>query len=135
MFDVLANIFGTSKAVDNILHKDNGLASQVGGWIGRMNYTEEEKAEMRLRSGNLIISRLKALEPFKITQRIIVACVMAIWMLVGLIWLVSIVVGLSGIIEGLKDFVMQDFFAIPSGGVFLLYLTGGVFESARRKQD
>ena len=30
------------KVVDNVLDKDNGLISQVGGWIGRMNLTPEE---------------------------------------------------------------------------------------------
>tara|TARA_R110000744_G_C19118457_1_gene535644 strand:+ start:288 stop:698 length:411 start_codon:yes stop_codon:yes gene_type:complete len=30
------------KAVDNVLDKDNGLISQVGGWIGRMDLTPEE---------------------------------------------------------------------------------------------
>ena len=36
---------GTEKAVDNILDKDKGLLTQVGNWIGGMNYTEEEQAE------------------------------------------------------------------------------------------
>ena len=35
------------KAVDNILDKDKGLLTQVGNWIGGMNYTEEERAEMQ----------------------------------------------------------------------------------------
>ena len=30
------------KAIDNVLDKDNGLISQVGGWIGRMDLTPEE---------------------------------------------------------------------------------------------
>tara|TARA_R110000751_G_scaffold91926_1_gene180095 strand:+ start:1075 stop:1482 length:408 start_codon:yes stop_codon:yes gene_type:complete len=30
------------KVVDNVLDKDNGLISQVGGWIGRMDLTPEE---------------------------------------------------------------------------------------------
>lgn len=30
------------KAVDNILDKDNGLISQLGGWVGNMNLTDEE---------------------------------------------------------------------------------------------
>ena len=33
------------KVVDNVLDKDSGLLTQVGNWIGGMNYTEEEQAE------------------------------------------------------------------------------------------
>ena len=33
------------KAVDNVLDKDNGLLTQVGNWIGGMDYTDEERAE------------------------------------------------------------------------------------------
>jgi hypothetical protein len=43
----LSNLFGGKKAVDNILDKDNGLLTQVGGWIGNMNFTEEEKAKAK----------------------------------------------------------------------------------------
>ena len=33
--------------VENLLDKDNGLLTQVGNWIGGMNYTAEEQAESR----------------------------------------------------------------------------------------
>ena len=33
------------KVVDNVLDKDNGLLSQAGGWINRLSYTDQEKAE------------------------------------------------------------------------------------------
>jgi len=39
----------TKKAADNVLDKENGLLSQVGGWIGGMNFTAEERAEMNAR--------------------------------------------------------------------------------------
>ena len=37
---------GTDKVVDNVLDKENGLLTQVGGWIGNQNFTTEEAAEM-----------------------------------------------------------------------------------------
>lgn len=40
------NLIDTKKTVDNVMDKDNGLLSQVGGWIGGMNFTAEERAEM-----------------------------------------------------------------------------------------
>ena len=36
----------SDKAIDNVLDKDNGLLTQLGGWIGNQNYTEEDAAEM-----------------------------------------------------------------------------------------
>ena len=33
------------KIVDNVLDKDDGLLTQVGGWIGGQQYTDEEQAE------------------------------------------------------------------------------------------
>ena len=39
------NIFKSAKVVDDVFDKDKGLMTQVGNWIGGMNYTEEEKAE------------------------------------------------------------------------------------------
>ena len=43
---VLSFFGGSSKAVDNILDKDKGLLSQVGGYIGNLNFTTEEQAEL-----------------------------------------------------------------------------------------
>lgn len=36
------------KTVDNVFDKDNGLLTQVGGWIGGMQFTEEEQAEYKM---------------------------------------------------------------------------------------
>ena len=33
------------KTRDDLLDKNDGLVAQVGGWIGNMEYTDEEKAE------------------------------------------------------------------------------------------
>lgn len=41
-----SKLISTEKAVDNVLDKDNGLLTQVGGWIGNMNFTDEERAKM-----------------------------------------------------------------------------------------
>ncbi|MEE8288941.1 MAG: hypothetical protein V3R25_05965 [Nitrosomonadaceae bacterium] len=36
---------GGTKIVDDVFDKDKGLISQVGGWIGNMNLTDEEVME------------------------------------------------------------------------------------------
>jgi len=46
------SFLSTDKAIDNVLDKDNGLLTQVGGWIGNMNFTAEEQAEMNERMAN-----------------------------------------------------------------------------------
>lgn len=43
----LTSLF-TSKAkvIDDVFDKDSGLLSKTGEWIGNLNFTEEEKAEL-----------------------------------------------------------------------------------------
>jgi len=55
-----ANIFSSSKAVDNVLDKDNGLLSQAGSWIGGMNFTAEEQAEFNERVSEGVSAFVKA---------------------------------------------------------------------------
>ena len=50
-----SNLFSSSKAVDNVLDKDNGLLAQAGEWIGNMSYTDEEKAESRERLNQSLV--------------------------------------------------------------------------------
>ena len=49
----------SSKTVDNVMDKDNGLLAQVGGWIGGMNFTEEERAETNLKLADGISNFVK----------------------------------------------------------------------------
>ena len=41
-----STILSSSKSVDDILDKDNGLLAQMGGWVGNFNFTDEERSEM-----------------------------------------------------------------------------------------
>jgi len=51
MFGWLGSIFtSSSKSVDDILDKDNGLLTQVGGWVGNMNLTDEEVMENNIKT-------------------------------------------------------------------------------------
>jgi len=36
----------TPKIVDNVFDKDKGLLTQIGGWVGNQQFTEQERAEM-----------------------------------------------------------------------------------------
>lgn len=37
------------KVVDNVLDKNDGLLTQVGGWIGGMDFTDQERAEYNMK--------------------------------------------------------------------------------------
>jgi len=37
------------KVVDNVLDKDDGLLTQVGGWIGGLQFTDEEQAQYKMK--------------------------------------------------------------------------------------
>ena len=41
---ILDWITGAPKLVDNVFDKDKGLLTQVGGWIGHQQFTDEERA-------------------------------------------------------------------------------------------
>lgn len=43
------SFLSADKVADNLLDKDKGLLTQVGGWIGGMNFTAEERAEFNER--------------------------------------------------------------------------------------
>ncbi len=52
--------FWESKAVDNVLDKDNGLLTQVGSWIGNMDLTKEEIIEFNNKTVTSVQSFVKA---------------------------------------------------------------------------
>ena len=54
MWSKVVSFFSGTKAVDNVLDKDNGLLSQVGGWVGNMNFTDEEQAKMNVRMSDAV---------------------------------------------------------------------------------
>lgn len=146
------------KAADNVLDKDNGLATQFGGFINDLHYSDSEKAANNLIVVEFALQRLKALEPFKIVQRIIAFATLFMWATVGLnvlvaIWVNAIthksvtecnevnicVTTITGIDArtDLLTFAMSDYVFWPVICVFTLYCGGGVARYFRqdRKQD
>lgn len=141
------------KAADNVLDKDNGLATQFGGFINNLHYSDAEKAENNLTVIDFALKRLKALEPFKIVQRIIAFATLFLWVFVGLnvcvsIWVYAITKKTT-IIDGVQvvtgidartdfmTFAMSDYVFWPVICVFTLYCGGGVARYFRRdnKED
>ena len=130
---MVGRLFGTDKAVDNILDKDNGLLTQVGGWVGGLKHTEEEKAEDAQATRQWGLKQLEALEPFKVVQRILAFAAASLWIIVGLNVLLGIWFANPVTIQHLKEFAMSDYIFWPVISVFSLYFSGGVVNSLRKK--
>ena len=136
----LGKLFGTDKAVDNLLDKDKGLLVRTGGWVNDLSYTDAEKAENQLLVKQWGIKQLEALEPFKIVQRIIAFAVTSLWLIVGInvivaVWVEAIYPSIQ-VRERMIEFAMSDFVFWPVLAVLSLYMGGGTFQglSNRKKQ-
>lgn len=149
MANVFGKLFGTDKAVDNLLDKDKGLLVRAGDWVGNLNYTEEDQAEGRERTRTWGLQQLAALEPFKVVQRMLAFGTAGLWIFVALnvvvaIWLDALypdVLNAEGVVvksglhvkESMMQFAMSDYIFWPVLAVFSLYYSGGVVDSIRRK--
>ena len=143
----IGNLFGTEKAVNNIVDKDNGLLTQLGTGIGNLHYSDQEKANMRVTIMQTGLARLKALEPFKVVQRILAFMATFLWVFVGIncvgaIWYDALhkVYDTSGKLLSQTDvttpmlkFAMSDYVFWPVVTVYALYFSGGVIESIKNK--
>jgi len=136
---VLGNIFGTPKAVDHLINKDNGLLSQAGGWVGGLSYTDQEKAAGDKETKEWGLRALEALAPFKVVQRILAFASAGLWIFLCLnivlcIYIDAMTVTSSpgGDIRGTN--LTEPMFALansqyvfwPVCVVFALYFAGGV---------
>lgn len=127
-------LFGTEKAIDNIVDKDNGLLSQFGGWVGKMQFTEQERAEHDTQVRDWGIRQLDALSPFKVTQRILALTTAAVWVFMVVNIVVAMWLQASEVLNMLIQFATSQYVAWPTISVFALYFTGGVVDSWKRKQ-
>jgi len=125
-------LFGTEKAVNNLVDKDNGLLAQAGSWVGGLSYTDEEKAENNLLVKEWGLKQLDALQPFKIVQRIIAFSVLFLWAFVGVNYVLMLWVEHPKA-QGLLDFALSDFVFWPTLAVLSLYCGGGTLNSFKSK--
>lgn len=125
-------LFGTDKAIDNIVDKDNGLIAKAGGYIDRLSFTDEEKAEHRLKVQQWGLKQLEALAPFKVVQRILAFNISLIWSVVAINVLVAVWVGDEQIKADLLEFAFSDYVFWPVTVCFGLYFGGGLIESIRK---
>jgi len=141
MMGFLGRLFGTEKAVDNLLDKDEGLLVRAGGWANDLHHSDAEKARDALEVRQWGIKQLEALGPFKIVQRIIAFTVSFLWLLVGLnvivaIWVEALIPKIE-VREEMLAFAMSDYVFWPVLCVLGLYMGGGVLPGmvSGRKKD
>ena len=125
----IGRLFGTAKAVDSLVDKDNGLLVRAGGWIDGLSHTDQEKARDSLLVKEWGIRQLEALGPFKIVQRVLAISVTFFWAFIGVnvivaIW-VEAIFGVSAK-ESMMEFAFSDFVFWPVLAVLSLYFTGGI---------
>ncbi len=131
--NIFGKVFGTDKAVDNLLDKDKGLLVRAGGWVNDLHYSDAEKAESALLVRGWGIKQLEALAPFKIVQRIIAFAVTALWGLVGLnvviaIWVEALWPSIH-VKDAMIQFATSEYVFYPTLAVLGLYMGGGVMPS------
>ncbi len=150
------SIFGTKKAVDNILDKDDGILVKIGAFANDMHLSDVERERFDIMRRKLAVKMLAALEPFKVVQRIIAFATMFLWGFVGFniviaLWIeaifnntvtttttigdvVTVVVTTHEFdISGpLIEFAMSQYVLIPVSLVLGLYMAGGAAESNNR---
>jgi hypothetical protein len=125
----LGRLFGTDKAIENVLDKDGGLLVKAGSWLGGLHYTEEEKAEADTQTREWGIRQLDALAPFKVMQRIMVTIIMVQWLIICNVMIAAICFDAVEIIKNLVLFIQSPFVWVPVSGAVGLYLMGGVIPS------
>ena len=54
------SLFTSSKTVDDVMDKDNGLLAQAGIWIGNLNLTKEEVIEFNAKTVTSVQAFVKA---------------------------------------------------------------------------
>jgi hypothetical protein len=125
-------LFGTDKAVNNLIDKNNGLLAQAGSWVGGLSYTDEEKAENNLLVKEWGLKQLDALQPFKIVQRVIAFSVLFLWAFVGVNYVLMLWFEHPKA-QGLLDFALSQYVTWPTLAVLSLYCGGGAINSFNKK--
>jgi hypothetical protein len=125
----LGRLFGTKKAIDDFTDKENGHLAKLGGWIGNLSHTDEEKAEDNQVTRKWAVDFLTAMAPFKVMHRIMVTIIMSVWALYCVNMLVAIWIYSNDVIADILLFIQTPFVWVPVSGAVSLYLLGGVVPS------
>jgi len=127
---MFGNLFGTKEAVDNLVDKDNGLLVRAGTAFSNLYYSDQEKANDSKGVRDWGTEQLRALHPFKVTQRILAFGALFLWLTTGLNIIIMIWIDHSRL-EKMMEFGFSDFVWWPTALVFGLYFAGGAINSLK----
>jgi hypothetical protein len=124
----IGKLFGTDKAINDLVDKDNGLLVRAGTALGNLNYSDQEKAEWGIRV-------LDAISPFKVVQRILAFAAMFMWLFLGInlvvaVWIEAYHPEIKAV-DALQEFAFSDYVFWPALSIFALYTGGGTINSLK----
>lgn len=111
---IFSKIFGTNNAIN----KGLDMVANAGD---KAFFTNEEKSDYKLKL-------LKAYEPFKLLQRVLVTLFCIPYVTLHSIVIILAICGVTSIDAGAISTMINDAFGIPVSAAVALYLTGGVLE-------
>lgn len=130
---ILSKIFGS----DDVINK---AADGIYNGIDKLVYTNEEKAEMRLKAAEQFLKLLKTYEPFKLAQRLLALTFAIPYIVVWVISAVLFVVGalvpeLSNAIDASKELAKMnnETLGTPVAIILAFYFSGGMLEGVVSK--
>tara|TARA_R110000851_G_scaffold284827_1_gene438419 strand:- start:39 stop:455 length:417 start_codon:yes stop_codon:yes gene_type:complete len=107
----------TPKVIDDVMDKDNGLISQVGGWIGNMKLTDEEVLEANAKTVLLVqdyaIKTLDENSERSKSRREIANLIVKFYLL----WL-GVAFGLYKFDSEYSEFILRGLSGLAIGGAF-----------------
>lgn len=143
---LFGRIFGTDKAIDNIVDSEKGLLVKAGTALGNLHYSDQEKAQDAAGTREWGIRMLDALAPFKVVQRIIAFTAMFVWCVGAFngffaLWYDVINACPPEAVNCVEPqafnsvikFIFSDYIFWPVLAVLGLYMTGGVIPTFGRK--
>jgi len=128
--------FGKLFGSDDVIEK---AADGIYNGIDKLVYTDEEKAEMRLKSAKSFLALLKAYEPFKLAQRFLALTIaipyVTIWVLSAIMLAIGGYLEVDTAITTAKDLARynNETLGQPLSIIIAFYFTGGMLEGAISK--
>ena len=130
---IFSKIFGS----DDVINK---AADGIYNGIDKLVYTDEEKADMRLKAAQQFLKLLKAYEPFKLAQRLLALTFAIPYIVVWIISAILFVVGalipeLSNAIDASRELAKMnnETLGTPVAIILAFYFSGGMLEGVVSK--
>jgi hypothetical protein len=114
-------IAGGSKTQDDIFDKDKGLLAKAGGWIGNMNYTDEEQAEARQKMNDSVSEFVKATLEESTERSVTRRAVAVMWIKVQLAMVLITMTAAPFLDDAVAEYLLEiTFSGVMTGGTLAI---------------